>query len=498
MGINMQTFSRRSFLQGVATGVVVGGIAVGAPLSLVPREPVYWKMPEKWGLEADVVVVGFGVAGSAAAVAAAGDGASVIVLDKAPTPGGNGTMSGGNISLINSSVQRQNNMTMDPGAWLNSVKRVMEETHWAQPVSERETKYVENAAREVGDWLLELGLEYDSVTATTLHVKGGGPALVSGLQKAAQNKGVRVETETRAVQLVARPDNNMVLGVVAERNGSRIFVKARKGVVLTTGGFAASKELLKNFSPLGYHAVPITASVSTGDGLIMAQALGAAISTMYHVSGFPAIAKLNQRYRYRGISAIFVNEKGLRFVNEGDNFDILNEAIFHQPNSHAWLITDAEQVAKSTGKGISTAFSDDLSREVAQGIVVKAETLEELADSIKVNKANFLETVRTWNKWAEGEKKDPEYGRTDSPAFTFSPIMKPPFYAVELVPSISETNGGLVADAESRVLSVNGKPIPHLYAAGDLVVEGILSHLGEAIYFGKIAGRNAARETTWT
>ncbi|MEM4189023.1 MAG: hypothetical protein QW544_00725 [Candidatus Caldarchaeum sp.] len=94
----------------------------------------------------------------------------------------------------------------------------------------------------------------------------------------------------------------------------------------------------------------------------------------------------------------------------------MNEEIFLQPGSHAWLVTDSEQVKKSTGKGISTTFSDDLSQEVAQGIVIKADTLEALADVIKVNKTNFIKTVMTWNEWAAKDKKDPDFGRTDSPA----------------------------------------------------------------------------------
>lgn len=239
-GMTKPVFSRRAFLQGLAAGVVVGGAAVGGSLTLLRREPVYWRMPERWDIEADVVIAGFGVAGAAAAAEAAGGGASVIVFDKSPTPGGNGAMSGGNISLVNSSIQREKGLAVDPDTWLSSVRPVMEKTFWEPSFPERETKYVANAGKEVGDWLFELGLEYDSVASTTLRVKGGGPALVSALQKTARSRGVRVETEAKVVlvQLVARPDNIMVLGAIAERNGSRLFVKARKAVILTTGGFA--------------------------------------------------------------------------------------------------------------------------------------------------------------------------------------------------------------------------------------------------------------------
>ncbi|MEM4189022.1 MAG: FAD-binding protein [Candidatus Caldarchaeum sp.] len=171
----------------------------------------------------------------------------------------------------------------------------MKATHWEPPFPDRDMKYVESCGRDVGDWLSGLGVEYDSVSATSLRTKGGGAALVSALQKAAKNKGVKVETELKVVQLVARPDTNMVLGVVGERGGERVFIKARRAVVITTGGFAANKELLKHYSPTGYHAVPITSAVSTGDGVVMALALGAAIVNTYHISGFPAIAKINSR-----------------------------------------------------------------------------------------------------------------------------------------------------------------------------------------------------------
>lgn len=494
-----RTLSRRAFLQGLAAGVVVGGVGVGGTLTtLRMAEPVYWKMPERWDLEADVVIAGFAVAGASAAIEAAENKASVLVLDKSPTPGGNSVMSGGNMAVINSSAQRERNLVMEVAVWNRSVTRVMKETHWEQVFpTERDMKYMENCGKEVGDWLRNLGIEYELVTPTLIRNKGGGPGLTSVLQKAARERGARVETEFKVTQLVARPDNNMVLGVVGEKGGNRLFVKARRAVVLATGPFSANKDLLKLYSPIGYHALPITAAVSTGEGLLMAQALGAAVANLYHISGFPAIPKVNARFRPQGISAIFVNEKGYRFVSEAEHFEVLNDRIFYQPGQHAWLITDSEQLKKSTGKGISTALSEDLAKEVEQGIVIRAPTLEALADSIKVHKENFLRTVRTWNEWAKTIKRDPDFGRTDSPTFTFSPIENPPFYAVELVPSISGTNGGLVADGESRVINVHGKPIPRLYAAGDIVAGGMISHLGEAIFFGRIAGRNAAREQPW-
>lgn len=480
--------------------MAIGGVGVGGALTVMRvAEPIYWKMPERWDLEADVVVAGFGVAGASAAIEAAENKVSVMVLDKSPTPGGNSVMSGGNMGVINSSVQRERGLLMEPAAWGRSVVRVMKETHWEQIFpTERDMKYIENSGKEVGDWLRNFGIEYEFVIPTLLRNKGGGPALVSALQKAARERGVRVETEFKVIQLVARPDTNAVLGVVGEKGGSRLFVKARRGVVLSTGPFSANKEMLKLYSPIGYRALPITAAISTGEGLIMAQALGAAVANLHHISGFPAIPKVNARFRPQGISAIFVNEKGYRFVNEAEHFEILNDKIFYQPGHHAWLVTDSEQLKKSTGKGISTTLSEDLTREVEQGVVYRAPSLEALADAIKIDRSSFLRTVRTWNEWAKATKVDPDFGRVDSPTFTFSPIESPPFYAVELVPSISGTNGGLLADGESRVLSVHGKPIPRLYAAGDIVAGGMISHLGEAIFFGRIAGRNVSKEQPWS
>lgn len=495
-----QTLSRRAFLQGLAAGVVVGGVGVGGVLTAVRMgEPVYWKMPERWDLEAEVVVVGFGVAGASAAIEAAENKVSVLVLDKSPTPGGNSVMSGGNIGIINSSIQVERNMSMEPATWSRSVVRVMKETHWEQVFpTERDMKYIENCGKEVGDWLRGFGIDYEFVIPTLLRTKGGGPGLVSALQKAAREKGARVETEFKVVQLVARPDNNAVLGVVGEKGGSRLFVKAKRAVVLATGPFAANKEMLKLYSPIGHQALPVTAAISTGEGLLMSQALGAAVANLHHISGFPAIPKVNVRFRPQGISAIFVNEKGYRFVNEAEHFEVLNHSIFYQPGHHAWLITDSEQLKKSTGKGISTALSEDLAREVEQGVAYKAPSLAALAEVIKVNKDNLLRTVSTWNEWAKTTKRDPDFGRADSPTFTFSPIESPPFYTVELVPSISGTNGGVLADGESRVLNVQGKPIPRLYAAGDVVAGGMISHLGESIFFGRVAGRNASREQPWS
>ncbi|MFQ5870718.1 MAG: FAD-dependent oxidoreductase [Candidatus Geothermarchaeales archaeon] len=491
---------RRDFLKGVAAGAAVGIVGGGlAGYSVAPTPEVYWKLPYKWDLEADVVVLGFGAAGAAAAIEAASKDASVIVLDKAATPGGTTLMSGASMHVWNSEVQEAKGMHVDVQEEVRLEQEALKRSHWEQPYPQRIFRFVTTSGQEVGDWLEELGMTFASVSPSSLRGEGGGAGLTSLLRDVAESKGIAVQTETEAVQLVARPDSKMVLGVVAEAGGAELFVKALRGVVNACGGFSASKEMLKLSSPVGYAAIPMTAETSTGDGIRLAQALGAALSGMHIAGAPPAVLEAGSRMQYYGrrISAIFVNERGNRFCDEGGPSREINEAVFLQLGSHAWLITDSTQVAESKGSGIHSSFSDDLSNEVSAGMVMAAESIEDLAEAIEVDPENLRTTVETWNSWAKTEKKDRGYGRVDKPTFTFSTIEGPIFYAVELVPCINETLGGLVADAESRVIDAEGIPVPRLYAAGDVVREGAVSTIGEALFFGKLAGRNAASESPW-
>jgi succinate dehydrogenase/fumarate reductase flavoprotein subunit len=493
--------NRRRFLKGAALGVVVGAVGSSVPLTaLTGRQEIYWKIPERWDRETDVAVLGFGAAGASAAIEAASNRANVLVLDKAATPGATTFMSGGNFVALNARIQREKGLDQDVQAYYNHVKEEMERVHWAQLFpEERDMKYIARSGEELADWLELMGVSFSRVTGTSLAVEGGGPKLMGLLQKAAAEKGAVIESETAATQLIARPDSGTVLGVVGTQNGTKLFIKARRGVVITTGGFSVNKEMLKQHNPVGYASVPTTAETNTGDGIAMVQALGGATSAMHVASGPPAILQAGSRMQYFGMrtSSIYVNERGNRFCDESGPAEEQNDLIFGQTGSHAWLLTDSAQLAKSKGRGIHSSFSDDLEREVSLGKVKKG-TLDSLATQLLVGRENLLVTINRWNEWAKNGKQDRDFGRPDSPTFSFVALEGPTYYGVEIVPGISETLGGVIANGDSAVIDVEGKLIPKLYAAGDVVAEGLISTLGEAMFFGKMAGRKAAEEAPWS
>jgi len=468
---------------------------------LVTKEVKPW-LPEKWDKEADVVVVGFGGAGAAAAIEAHDAGAKVLILETAPAAlGGSTGMCGGVIYGAGTSVQRVAGI-------MDSADEMYK--YWMAvtgPGCDAElARLLADKSAENIEWLIKLGAEIPSVVydepdrpvppAGGLYfsgaepeyahitppkprghaVVGGGKAIFETLRKAVEARGIEVMLETRALKLIATPEKE-VLGVKAESKGKITYIKARKAVVIATGEFTRNEEMLKRHCPRGLGTYPVDDPNALGDGHIMADDIGADLVNMHagflYVLGIGGLA---------GVYSIYVNKLGRRFVNESAGYPVRGAALDRQPDRVAFAIID-EAIRAKTGEEVQ----------------IEAPTIEELATKIGVDPTILRDTINTYNEYVDAGK-DPEFGK---PKEYLLPIKNPPFYAKPLMLAFF-TTGGIRINTKAQAIDVSGKIIPRLYAAGlasgglfGEIYPGSGSSMANCICTGRIAGRNAAAETPW-
>jgi 3-oxo-5alpha-steroid 4-dehydrogenase len=288
----------------------------------------------------------------------------------------------------------------------------------------------------------------------------------------------RVEANHRVRALVVEPSGEVV-GVVAEHFGERRAVRARRGVVLTTGGFIHNDAMLEDHAPLARRCnVRVGAEGDDGSGIHLGIAVGAATKHMDAVSiSLPATPPWSLK---RGI---LVDARGQRFVNEDAYYGRLGELALLQRGGRAWLIVDDEVFCKPTYE-----------REVAAA----AETPSELERELGLPEGSLEATLGLYNRHAESGR-DPVF---EKDARYVVPLVKPPFGAFDCTTENSLyaafTLGGLDTDAFGRVRDTEAEPIPGLFAAGratsGISVGGYSSglSLGDGTFFGRRAGRAAA------
>lgn len=305
-----------------------------------------------------------------------------------------------------------------------------------------------------------------------------------------------------------------MIGVIADREGKEILIKAKKAVILACGGFEcnqAMKEVYLPIAPTYYIGNP----GNTGDGIIMAQKVGAALWHMYNFEGYLNFKSPEYEAAFvikiYGPKFIYVDKDGRRFSNETGweahegwkAFMVYRPDRLCYPQLPVYAIFDdvtRRRGPLSFGIGVnldSYKWSRDNSKEVAKGWISQGKTIRELARRISVNESILEETVTKYNEYCKAGK-DTDFDRAKE---SLSPIETAPYYALEVWPGIINTQGGPRRDKEARVLNTEGKPIPRLYSAGELgSMWGFLyaaGNLTEALVFGRIAGRNAAAEKPW-
>ncbi len=466
----------------------------------------------------DVVVIGAGGAGMAAAVQASQQGKNVIVIEKSSQMGGNTILSGGAFNAV------------EDGSEMAKKYEDSVEKHYTQTFNggDQQAKpelvhILVDQAWSAVDWLKDLGMEFEDTPTTVaggLWQRGQKPVEPEGTgffivyqNYMNSHEGLEVIYNTTAKSLIV--EDGIVTGVVCEgKTGNQITVKANGGVVLATGGFGGNVEMrmkalegTDKWPALDEKIKTTNTSNVTGDGIAMAQEVGANLIQMENIQllplGDPQTGSLSGNIGHGATSFIFVNKEGKRFTDEGGRRDDMTLGLFKQTDNFMYMIMDSDTYPNGTELN---NFGEHINDLVDAGRAYKADTLEELAGMIGVPQDEFLATIEEYNRHCPGgdmEGEPDEFGRT---LFTDGEkknngINTPPFYAAGRVPTVHHTMGGVEINEKTEVLNTEGNVIPGLYAAGE-VTGGIhgTNRLGgnaltETIVFGRIAGEQAAAYT---
>ncbi len=476
--------TRRGFIKGaIASGFAVTGAAHAAPT------PV----PAKWDEEFDVVVVGSGAAGSAAALRSVELGLSVVLLEKLPVTGGSSTICNGGTAWAGTDMQKARGIVDSAQLFVDEMMKV------GNGINERPLveAYVANGL-ETYQWLKALGVEFRDVTT------GAGmsvprqhlvipPQMLKTLNDKAKAKGAKFVLRTAAERLI-RDDKGRVIGVQAKRGNQLIHYRARKGVVMAAGGFARSKELLRRFAPAVENALVLSGLGNAGDGTRMAWAAGADLVDLPYIKatfGFHPVTKTSAFVFYNG--AIIVNKNGDRFTDESKPYKLLGDDALAQKDGIGFQVYDSK--IRVVAQKDLLANTDVIE---GKGELFSAPTLRELAQKIGVPADRLENAVRSYNEGIA--KKADAFGRTSLSAGGGQPvaITQAPFYAFASTAVLLSTYCGPRINTRAQVLDVFGEAIEGLYAAGEGSggVHGAAymsgSSLGKGLVFGRLAAQAMA------
>lgn len=452
---------------------------------------------------ADVIVIGGGGAGLAAAVTANQEGASVIVLEKMPKVGGNTILSGGALNAV------------DDGSETALANEDSVQKHYDQTMSggdnQGDPELVQTLAGNAWDgveWLKGLGMEFKEGVFTVtggLWPRAHKPVEPVGTgffktynEYIDEHNGIEVMLNTKATEIKKGEDGNVNTVVAEGKTGNKLTFHANKAVVVATGGFAKNVELRERYNTqwpsLDENVKSTNHSGATGDAVPMLEKLGAAFVQMNNIQllplGDPETGSLSGNIEFDVERRIFVNKNGDRFVNEGGRRDDMTLALFEQPDNYMWIVMDSD--CYPTGDELNN-FNESVNDLISQGRAVKGDTLEELAEKMNVPAENLIAAVEDFNSHVEDKSTD-DFGRT----LYSTPIDTAPYYAAPRVPTVHHTMGGVKINAKTEVIDSEGNVIPGLYAAGE-VTGGIhgANRLGgnaltDTVVFGRIAGKEAA------
>lgn len=477
------TYSSNALLECVKSAIVAAGGTVEQFTKSAGEAQASGQTIEK---TADVVIVGAGAAGLSAAIEARLSGASVVVLEKLSHVGGNTYISGGYVYGTGSKYQASKGFTDDtPEALVEYWMERSDGTAWREML-----ELVANKSGETLDWLVENGVEFGDPIATgispvtrALRSPSGGVGLVEPIEKKAREVGAEILLNTAAEQLLT--EGGKVTGVRAVSGSDTVIVKA-KAVILATGGFDVSKEAKAKYSPDITEQESISSPGNVGDGIRMAQEVGADLVMkggyigLYKVPEVSYKSPVNKRFT----SALLVAQDGKRFVNEAIDYPILHKAMVATGSPMFYQVFD------------STTKFDDLATALDLGVAFKGETIEELARNAGLPEAALKESVERYNAACKAGV-DEEFGKA---AGSLVAIEQGPFYILKLAPATIGSLGGVKVDLDTHVLNTQGNIIEGLYAAGAVANGDFFGTTypasGTSICmcytFGRIAGTNAA------
>ena len=489
-------------------------------------------------VDADVVVVGAGGAGMTAAITAAAEGKSVVILESQSMVGGNSVRATGGMNAGKTVYQDENEFGESAGVE-KTLKTAAEKyadnetiTALAKTVSEQWAAYQANPtgyfdsvelmeldtmiggkgindpelvetlcanSADAIDWLDEHGITLHNVSSfggasvkrihRPVNAEGKtvsvGSYMIPLLQENCEKAGVKMMLDTTATEILTDA-NGAAVGVKATgASGETVTVNA-KAVILASGGFGANLDMVVKYKPELKGFMTTNAPGIQGQGIEMAQAIGAATVDMDQIQIHPTVEANTAALiteGLRGDGAILINEEGQRFIDEVGTRDVVSAAEIAQTGSYSWLVVDQ---AMADASSVIQGY-------IKKGYTVTGTTYEELGKAMGVDAAAFAETMEKWNGYVEA-KNDPDFGRT---SFA-NPLNTAPYYAVKVTAGVHHTMGGLKINANTEVLNEKGEVIPGLFAAGEVTggVHGANRLGGNAVadftVFGRIAGAAAS------
>lgn len=458
-------------------------------------------LPESWDAETDVVVVGAGACGFAAALSAVERGARVLLLEKWAKPGGNTALSNGFIPAAGTRLQQAAGIEDSPEKMAADILR--KNGHTADPEL---TLHLCRESAGLIHWLMDsVGIELRLVTdflygGQSVHrfhspPSRSGAELIAGLvQGVARQPLITLVTATPVTALIA-DETGAVLGVWAGGEpGEGEAIRAQK-VILANNGFGGNAAMVRRYCPDIAGALYFGHPGNTGDGIRWGMELGAATRHMDAFQGHGSVAYphgLLVTWAIIEKGGFLVNSLGQRFTNENNGYSAASVQVQAQPDGLAYVIFDARIYQDME------THDPNFEELVESGAVRGGPDLEALAQTLKVDGRGLAETVEQYNQAAAGGTPDP-FGRAD---FGFAPL-NPPFYGVRVRAALFHTQGGLLINRKAQPLREDGTPIPNLFCGGGVAVgisgrgcqgyspgNGLLTALG----WGRIAGLTAAQE----
>lgn len=486
----VDVFSGATFSSKAVIGAVENALKKATkdikPLLIAPAVTAAVKPPKDETV--DVLVVGSGISGMVAGITAAEKGSNVLIIEK------QGMLGAGDSMNISTGITAGGSRLIKQLGIENATAKdyadflVKQAATKKVPINEKNVRTYAMRGGELVDWLMDLGVPFgrfqkDKWFHITKDGSAPGPHIVRALSKKIADDNINYRLNSQVVDLLMK--DGKVVGATVKTGAGSYKVNA-KAVVMATGGFSASHELVKKWAP-EWVGRPTTGAVSlTGDGILMAQKAGAQTVAMQEIKANYLCHPLTAR---DGVSLtaitpynILINHEGKRFVDEGHaSINFKSRAMMKQTGHEAYAIVD--QTAMDNLKLMRNY--------AAAGYFVKANTVEELASKLKVDQKAFIKTMKDYMAACQAGK-DPEFNRRIQ-----YPIAKAPFYAALVTPSMQSTYGGIKTDEKAQALNADNKPIAGLYAAGATSGhEAYANEVGFAaiigLVYGKIAGENAA------
>ena len=489
-------------------------------------------------VDADIVIVGAGGAGMTAAITAAEEGKSVVILESQSMVGGNSVRATGGMNAGKTVYQDENEFGESAGVE-KTLKTAAEKyadnetiTALAKTVSEQWAAYQANPtgyfdsvelmeldtmiggkgindpelvetlcanSADAIDWLDEHGITLHNISSfggasvkrihRPVNAEGKtvsvGSYMIPLLEENCKKAGVQILLNTTANEILTDA-NGAAAGIKATGSTGETVTVNAKAVVLTTGGFGANLDMVVKYKPELKGFMTTNAAGIQGQGIEMAEAIGAATVDMDQIQIHPTVEANTAALiteGLRGDGAVLINAEGKRFIDEVGTRDVVSAAEIAQTGSYSWLVVDQAMVdASSVIQGY-----------IKKGYTVTGETYEELGKAMGVDEAAFAETMNTWNGYVDA-KNDPDFGRT---SFA-NKLDTAPYYAIKVTAGVHHTMGGLTINTNTEVLKEDGSVIPGLFAAGEVTggVHGANRLGGNAVadftVFGRIAGKAAS------